>query len=260
VAGAGLLAGAAAAQDGGEEAGPVNSPLSFSTGEPADSSGDEASPAPSGSAILTLDQEAMFTNSELGKRIIADLERDRTALAAENRRIEDQLSAEEKELTQKRGTMPPDQFSKLADAFDAKVQGFRSSQDSKSRALQQRLETARQNFAKQIAPILAQIVRARGAVAILDRSTVLAASDSIDITAEAIRRLDATVGDGSELGIGGPRIAPQSGGDGTTAPDGTGTDAGGTGTTAPVTTPDVLPPPPAPGSGSAGSGSSVGAP
>ncbi|WP_172330785.1 OmpH family outer membrane protein [Mangrovicoccus sp. HB161399] len=157
----------------------------------------QAAPSP----VLTLNQEAMFSQSALGKRIVAELERDRNALAAENRRIEAELTAEEQELTDRRGATPAAEFEKLAADFDEKVQRLRQEQDRKARNLQQRLDTERQNFVNRAAPILAEIAQDRGAQVILDNTVVLMAFDVVDITEEAVKRLDAEIGNGaSSLG------------------------------------------------------------
>ncbi|WP_138465516.1 OmpH family outer membrane protein [Poseidonocella sp. HB161398] len=149
------------------------------------------------SPVLTLNQDAMFTQSALGKRIVADLERDRNALAQENRRIEAELTSEEQELTDKRPVTPPDDFAKLAADFDEKVQQLRQEQDRKARALQQRLEAERQNFVSRAAPILAEIAQERGALVILDNTVVLMAFDVVDVTDEAVARLDKEIGNGA---------------------------------------------------------------
>lgn len=153
------------------------------------------------SPVLTLNQDAIFSKSALGQRIIAELERVRAALAAENRRIETELSAEEQALTEQRPSLPAAEFAQLASEFDARVQALRASQDRKSAALQDRLAAERQNFASQVGPVLVQIARERGALVILDSTVVLMSFDVVDVTNDAIARLDAAIGDGrSNLG------------------------------------------------------------
>lgn len=188
-----LILALAALPAGAQEAGAPAAPAGVD--QPA--AGVVASP------ILTLNQEAMFSQSALGRRIVAELERDRNTLAAENRRIETDLSTEEQDLTDRRPTLDAAEFARLATEFDQKVQKLRQTQDAKSRALQQRLEAEQQRFVAQASPVLAEIARDRGALAILDSSVVLMAFDVIDITGEAVERLDAAIGDGS-TGFGGP--------------------------------------------------------
>ncbi len=162
--------------------------LAPATAQPA--GGTQATP------ILTINQERLFKDSLFGERIMREREEASRALAAENRKIEAQLTAEEKDLTRQRKTLPPEEFRKLADAFDEKVQGIRQAQDSKARALARQIENERQVFFGKVLPILNEIVRERGAVAILDRRAILVASDSIDVTDEALQLIDSRIGDG----------------------------------------------------------------
>jgi Skp family chaperone for outer membrane proteins len=154
-------------------------------------------PPPFRSPVLTVNQEALFDRSDYGSRIQRELEAASAALAAENRTIEAALSKEEQDLTDARATTDPAEFRTLAEAFDTKVVEIRRQQDQKERDLLRRPDEARQEFLRAALPVLAQIVQERGAVAILDARAVIISADIIDITEEAIRRIDATLGDGS---------------------------------------------------------------
>ncbi|MFV2001481.1 MAG: OmpH family outer membrane protein [Paracoccaceae bacterium] len=142
------------------------------------------------SPILTVDSERVFATTIAGRQITEDLEVRLEALVRENRQIEAELVAEELDLTEKRKTMDPAAFRVLADAFDIKVQGIRARQDAKQRELQRLRDAERQSFIDQIAPILSGIGRERGAVVILERRNVLLSADNIDITEEAIARIN----------------------------------------------------------------------
>lgn len=147
--------------------------------------------APIQSPLLVLDQEKLFDGSNVAESISQEIERRSLDLAAENRAIEAELVAEELDLTERRATLTPEVFRTLADAFDEKVQRIRTEQDAKTRELQRLREQERQNFLRRISPVLAEIVRERGAVAVLDRRSVFLSAESIDITAEAIARINA---------------------------------------------------------------------
>ncbi|MDJ0630331.1 MAG: OmpH family outer membrane protein [Rhodobacter sp.] len=142
------------------------------------------------SPILTLDQERLFAGSRAAEEISAAIEAAAAQLAAENRVIEAELTAEELELTELRPTLAPDEFRALADAFDEKVQRLRAEQDAKALELQRRRDQERQTFFRQITPVLAEIVRERGALAVLDRRSVILSADTIDITEEAVARIN----------------------------------------------------------------------
>ncbi len=154
--------------------------------------------------IVTLDREALFRRSAYGQRLQRDLERDSEALAAENRRIEAELIAEEQALTERRSALPPAEFADLAQAFDVKVQAIRDTQDRKARGLQQRLEEGQQRFLSSIGPILADLMRSRQASLLLDANAVLIAIEGVDITESAIAAVDARLGDGGTPGLTAP--------------------------------------------------------
>ena len=113
------------------------------------------------------------------------------------RKIEAELVEEERALTQQRETTPPEEFAELANAFDRKVQQVRETQDGKSIQLQQRLEQERQTFLAEAGPVIATLVRRRGAFVVLDRSEILLTFEGVDITEEAIAAIDAAIGSGS---------------------------------------------------------------
>ncbi|WP_102108110.1 OmpH family outer membrane protein [Oceaniglobus roseus] len=192
-------------------------------GAPATGPAPETAPAqgqtPPQMPFLIVDQDALFLRSAFGQRIRADVAARMDALAAENRRIESELVAEEQDLTKRRETMPADQFRKLADAFDRKVTATRSAQDAKSLAIERAGEEAQQAFFGQAGRILSALMRERGAVAILDGRTVLLATDAVDVTAAAVARIDAELGEGQGLAVtdGAGGAAPQ---DSAPQPDG----------------------------------------
>jgi len=140
--------------------------------------------------VLTIDAERLLGESDFGQRVSDAFEMRARALAAENREIEAELLAEERDLTERRPELPPEEFRALADAFDEKVQRLREQQDQKERELAQFREAERQRFFQEVAPVLSDIVRERGALVILERRDVFLSADSIDVTDEAIGRLD----------------------------------------------------------------------
>ncbi|MGQ0565086.1 MAG: OmpH family outer membrane protein [Gemmobacter sp.] len=150
--------------------------------------------------VLVINQDAMFEQSAFGRGAQARLEAASSALVAENREIEGALEAEERALTARRATLPPAEFRALAEAFNVKVEGIRKAQDTKSRSITRARDEDRQRFFAAAAPVLAEILRERRAVVVLDQSQVVLSLDRIDITAEAIARLDARIGSGSLSG------------------------------------------------------------
>lgn len=162
--------------------------LALATGEArAQASAD----APLRSPILTINLDQLIAGSELGRRMGAELEAERIMLEAENTRLAEELEAEEIALTNRRDTMPAEEFRAAARAFDEKVQRIRAERRALDLELAQRRDALQGEFEARALPVLAELMRAAGAGVILDsRSTVLSA-DQIDITRLAITRLDA---------------------------------------------------------------------
>lgn len=151
-------------------------------------------------AILTISAERLFAETAFGRRAAQEIEAESAVLAAENRRIEAELSVEERDLTERRPGMDPEAFRALADAFDEKVQDFRRAQDAKARALGKSNEAAKLEFLKAARPVLEELMRESGAGVILERSSVFLSSNATDVTELAIERIDAAIGDGTAPG------------------------------------------------------------
>jgi Skp family chaperone for outer membrane proteins len=151
---------------------------------------------PAGFPIVLVNQERLLSGSLYGQRIQREVEAAGTALAAENRQIEAQLTEEELLLTQRRGSMSPEAFRPLAQEFDARVEGIRAAQEAKSRALQSQAEGAQVAFFEIAYPVLIEVLRLRGAAVLMDSRAVLVAADGVDITDEAIARINAVIGEG----------------------------------------------------------------
>lgn len=143
--------------------------------------------------LLTLDQDRLFLESDYGKAVI---EKERTATAAleqENRRIEAELVAEEQALTEARATLSAEEFSAKAEAFDARVERIRSEQDAKASRLTDSRDADRKAFLEVAVPVLGDILRDKGASAVLDKSLVILSLSAVDITDEAIARVNAAL-------------------------------------------------------------------
>jgi Skp family chaperone for outer membrane proteins len=143
--------------------------------------------------ILTLDQERLFLESDFGRAAVEREEAAARALEAENKRIEAELVAEEQSLTELRKTLPAEEFAQRATAFDQKVELIRAEQDQKARDLTRNRDTERQEFLRVAVPVLGDLLNDKGAVAIIDKAALILSRSSIDVTDEAIARVNAAL-------------------------------------------------------------------
>ncbi|MBO6854851.1 MAG: OmpH family outer membrane protein [Marivivens sp.] len=149
------------------------------------------------SPVLLIDPERLFQESRYGQRILDELRADSEALAAENRRIEADLTEEERALTEQRPSMSAADFRAAADAFDEKVQGIRRAQDAKETALQNTVTEGREAFFGAAQNIIGRLMVDAGSVVVLDRRSVFLSIGAIDITESALEAVNAELGDGT---------------------------------------------------------------
>jgi len=154
-----------------------------------------------GPQVVILNQERLFRDSRFGQRVQAELEATSAALSRENRDIEAELLQEERDLTEQRATMSAEAFQPLADDFDTRVEEIRATQSERVRDLTQLADRAEARFLRLIAPILRDLLRDRGASAVIDARVVLYAVDGADITDVALERIDEVLGDGGATPI-----------------------------------------------------------
>lgn len=148
----------------------------------------EATSAP---AFRVLDEERLFRGSVLGQRVLADIRAAEAMLEAENQLLFEQLSAEERVLTEARSTLPPDEFRARAEAFDARVETIRAERAQRSADLSRQGEAAARAFFDAALPVLVQLMADLGAVILLKPDVMILGPDWLDITDQAISRLNA---------------------------------------------------------------------
>lgn len=149
--------------------------------------------------FVTLDDARLFADSAWGKALLQRLQADQTALATENREIEARLADKERALTARRAALAAAEFRTEADAFNAEVESYRAAQKAKEQAVYQRHDAARLRFRDVANQVLAQLMAERGALAIIAEEAIVLGFREIDITADAVARMDALVGDGAGL-------------------------------------------------------------
>lgn len=145
-------------------------------------------------AFLIVNQERLLTGSVTGRRLLDEEEVERDRLRAEARALDAAFEAEERQLTEQRATLAPEEFRTRADAFDARVVQARREQDERASALAEEFEQRRRQFYARVAPILVMVMDRRGAKAVFDETSVLLADQSLNITDAVIAEIDASAG------------------------------------------------------------------
>jgi Skp family chaperone for outer membrane proteins len=150
------------------------------------------------SPILIIDRERVFASTDYGRRLAAELAAQAEAVQAENERIVQTLTEEERSLTLRRPDMTAQEFRTEATAFDLKAQEVRRARDAKTVELQLATAEARTQFEERVQNIIGSILIERGASMIVEQRFVFLSVRSANITDDAIARIDAELGDGRE--------------------------------------------------------------
>jgi Skp family chaperone for outer membrane proteins len=151
-----------------------------------------------GTPVLIIDSEQLFFETAYGQRLTAELAAQAADLQAENDRIVETLTQEERSLTLRRPDMTVADFRAEAEAFDTKVQEVRRVRDAKNVELQLANAQARSQFEDRVQNILGSLMVERGASLILEQRNVRLSVRAANITDAAIARIDAELGDGSQ--------------------------------------------------------------
>lgn len=141
--------------------------------------------------VIAFDRERIFSESDLGRALEAKIETLLSDLVSENDAIFAALEAEEQELTALKGVLRAEDFAKKADAFDAKVVAKRAEQKAKSETIQQTKDQSLREFETALNAVLTDIAQEVRAVAVFERGQIYLMSGSIDISLEAVKRLNA---------------------------------------------------------------------
>ena len=151
------------------------------------------------SVVFTVDINDLLKLTVPGKKLILENNTSRKLLQTENEALENKLLTEEKELSELRNTLSPDDFRKKAIQFDERVTSIRKKQAKKEEDLNNQIRKEEAIFLKAIYPLLYEILSERGGLILLDQRNVILWDSSVDITSEAIDVINRVLGAGIKL-------------------------------------------------------------
>lgn len=140
--------------------------------------------------VLVIDTGRLFAESAYAKQLNDEIELLALEIRDENQRIVAELVAEEQKLTEMRPTMSPDDFRTAADAFDKKAQDIRAERDARETELEEARRDVRVRFLSEVRSVVGQLMVERGGTIVLDSRSTYVFVTAIDITQEAIVRVD----------------------------------------------------------------------
>ena len=142
-------------------------------------------------SILIINSDQLFAQSQVGKNVREQIQTMSKKLQSESTKAEESLKAEATKLRDQRALLKEEDFAKKVQAFQQKEQATQQRLQEKGQALQIGANVARSKIEEIIRPIFADLLKAHGANILLDQSVVLAGGIDLDVTAEAVKALDA---------------------------------------------------------------------
>ncbi len=143
------------------------------------------------STVLVINSLKVFEKSKLGKDIVSNFQKLANELEKEANINVMKFEREELELTRKRDEINKQEFNKLAEDFDARVQKTRSLYDIKDSQLKTKMEMWKKKFFEFSGRVIQPIMLSYKAFIVLDvNQQDLFFDNRIDITEKVINKLD----------------------------------------------------------------------
>jgi len=168
-----------------------------------------AQSAPAGIGVIYVDSNALYTESKAGQAVS-------TQIGTLKKTMEDDLGKKAEKLQLEQKQLEGQQSMLSQDAWQAKVREAQEKQmslqreaDDKQRQLQAAIQTARSKIWQAAGPVLDDLLKEKQAMIVLERMVVLRGTTDIDVTAQAVDRLNQKL---PTLAITVPAVAPAAAG------------------------------------------------
>ena len=141
-------------------------------------------------SIAVIDLNLILAEAKAAKKASEEIEG--IALEIENslKASEEELIKEQDELAESQAVMTPESFEDKMVNFQKKVQNFNISKQDRLQSLDNMIADARLQVLQALEPILEQITEEKGLTIILDKNIVLLNTEKMDITKEALKKLN----------------------------------------------------------------------
>ncbi len=143
--------------------------------------------------ILVVDTVRIQEQSSAAKSMQTQIRDFEKKLQAQAKSAEEKLKAEEVGLKQQQTLLAPEQFDIKRREFETKVGDEQRKLQEAQQNMQDAVRAAQTKLLKALEPILKELMTERGANLMVDRRMVLTSSESLDVTASVIERLNKKV-------------------------------------------------------------------
>jgi outer membrane protein len=140
--------------------------------------------------ILIVDLQQMLQDSKAAKGVQAVLNQQYGTYSKEVAQREDELRKNREELERQRTVLAPEVFNTRASELQQRYDELGKEVQGRRQALQQSLNESMNKVRNAALEIIADIVKERKANLVIEKQAMVFEAEDLDITAEAIKRLD----------------------------------------------------------------------
>ena len=144
-------------------------------------------------AIGIVDLRKVIEDSTAGKGLNAQMKARQEAIQKEATEYEKKLKAQEQDIVSKRKDMKPEEFEAKKKGFEEELLKSRQAILTKSAALEDSRKSALGELQKAIGKASANVADTKKLQLIVDRQFVILAEEGMDITADVLKNLNASV-------------------------------------------------------------------
>jgi outer membrane protein len=149
--------------------------------------------APTNISLLIVDQERVLRESIAGQDMAAQGQVLRDQIQQEVTQEQNAIMTAAKEIEQNAKVYSPAQREQKIKEVETRRQAYPGFEQKKSQVFQVSISRASNQIANALKPILQQLIDERKATVVLDRQVVMYAAPGLDVTDEAIKRLNNVV-------------------------------------------------------------------
>ena len=132
--------------------------------------------------IAYLDIDYVFHNSNLGKKIVLELNEQKKNNLLELKKKEVILTKNEKDLINKKKILSENEFKKKLDDLSLNIKSYKKDREQLLKNFEQKKNEEIKIFFNKVDPILKKYMSQNSIKIVLDKKNVLIATDSLDIT------------------------------------------------------------------------------
>ena len=145
--------------------------------------------------IVFIDMDYILNQSIMGQNISQILEKEKNTTTDKLNKIEENLKIEEKQIISKKNILTDDQFRKLIQDFQIKVNNFNSEKKISINLLNKKKNNLTKNFINQINPIFIEFAQKNSISIILKKKDIIMGDTSLDKTLEFLNLVNEKIND-----------------------------------------------------------------